>query len=131
MLWLGRSSEKVGSAMKPSSLALLWVARLIEVGIRNWRPGTEPELNQYHNVTSSCDCDCFCHCSSQDFHISSFVLGVLAGGVVVGAGLVVYSLTKVGCRPVVVSDESFGSPRRRGGGFVSLPARSESSCVVC
>ena len=106
--------------MKGLGLAILWLARVAEVGLKNSNlqsPKIYPSP-----VNQTCHCNCSCIHSTlalERFPIESFAGTFLA--------LVLWKLLSwLAGR----AHEPQPSPRRRGAGIVTMPARTTTSCVV-
>ena len=110
--------------MKPSVLAILWLARLAEVGYRHW-PKESSSSETGYQLNQTCSCQCLCVESPPAV---STVFWILSSGILLGA-----SISALVIKSASPSSPAHGSPtssRRRGGGIITMPARPEGHCVV-
>ena len=114
--------------MKPSALAILWLARLAEVGYRSIPK--EPRLQDQGPSLVNQTCSCQCLCSPGHSRTLDLSLGLVVGVLLAS---VVFSVCRLSSSrgQAAEGDESFVSPRRRGGGVVQVPSRTAGYCVVC
>ena len=110
-------------AMKPAGLALLILARLIEVGVRQF-PKVQPGEISGPVVNQTCLCQCECSYTGTSVEGLSFSLGA-------ASGISVFLFWKLVCwASPQIRHEPSPSPRRRGGGVVSMPSWADRDCVV-
>lgn len=113
--------------MKPSNVALLWLARLADLSFRSGSHDSRHPESSHHFYNQTCSCQCFCAGTEQrtlDIGLG-FALGVLVSWALFGR-----SSRKAVEVDWVPADVAFASPRRRGGGVVQLPARTAGGRVV-
>ena len=107
--------------MKGAGLVILWLARVVEVGLKNSNLHTPKFVQSPVNQT----CQCTCNCIQPPGFSGILAFECFAGTL---GSLLCWKLLTWICAS---SDyESRPSPRRRGAGVVTVPTRTAPCCMV-